>query len=114
MHYHLLAANVLAYGRKRWFLRHPAHAVFSATPAASWVHSDEFEPRAMLECVQEAGDVLIVPSMWAHATLNLEESVGIAYEFSGMSQLANPALVTVPDADVLSGMYNPAWPMDES
>ena len=29
---------------------------------------------------QEAGDVLYVPSGWQHATLNLQESVGIAVE----------------------------------
>ena len=46
------------------------------------MHSDEFDPNGMIECVQEAGDVLVVPSLVSHATLNLEESVGVAYEFS--------------------------------
>lgn len=82
MHLHRLAVNVLAFGRKRWFLRHPTHASYSATPASVWVRSAEFEPDGMVSCVQEAGDVLVVPSGWSHATINLEEAVGVAHEMT--------------------------------
>ncbi len=34
----------------------------------------------MLECVQEAGDIVIVPTFWGHATLNVEPTIGVAYE----------------------------------
>ena len=33
---------------------------------------------------QEAGDVLMVPAGWAHATLNLLPSVGVAREMESM------------------------------
>ena len=33
-----------------------------------------------LRCVQEAGDLLYVPSNWGHTTLNLRASVGFAQE----------------------------------
>lgn len=33
-------------------------------------------------CDQEAGDMIYMPAFYGHATLNLEESVGIAYEFN--------------------------------
>jgi hypothetical protein len=36
----------------------------------------------LLECEQLAGDVLFVPDSWGHATLNIEASIGVAYEFS--------------------------------
>lgn len=35
-----------------------------------------------LECVQEAGDIMYVPTDWGHGVLNLETSVGVATEFS--------------------------------
>ena len=43
---------------------------------------DELQDDAsVLECVQTSGDILFVPFTWAHSTLNVETSVGIAYEF---------------------------------
>ena len=33
------------------------------------------------ECVQHTGEVLYVPAMWSHATINLDESIGLAVEF---------------------------------
>ena len=35
-----------------------------------------------LECSQDAGDVMFIPSGWGHAVLNLEVSVGVALEFA--------------------------------
>ena len=32
------------------------------------------------ECVQRAGDIMVLPSDWAHATLNLVETVTVAAE----------------------------------
>ena len=34
-----------------------------------------------LECMQNAGDVLYIPSGWGHATINIDESIGFAVEF---------------------------------
>ena len=32
-------------------------------------------------CVQGPGDMMVVPPQWGHATINVEESIGIAHEF---------------------------------
>ena len=32
------------------------------------------------ECIQEAGDALIVPDSWGHAVINLRSSVAVALE----------------------------------
>jgi hypothetical protein len=34
-----------------------------------------------LECIQEPGDLLFVPSTWWHSVLNLEESVAVTQNF---------------------------------
>ena len=34
-----------------------------------------------LRCVQEAGDQVFVPEGYAHATVNLDTSVGVAVEY---------------------------------
>jgi oxalate decarboxylase/phosphoglucose isomerase-like protein (cupin superfamily) len=38
--------------------------------------------RDLLQCTQYSGDVMFVPSLWGHATLNVRQSVGVAHEFS--------------------------------
>lgn len=35
-----------------------------------------------LQCTQHPGDVMFVPSLWGHATLNMKQSIGVAHEFS--------------------------------
>ena len=61
-------------------------------PAGAWLDQldqlrnssgalDELVEAAPFECVQEAGDALYVPTNWGHATINVEESIGIAHEF---------------------------------
>jgi len=35
-----------------------------------------------LTCTQQAGDIMFVPTLWAHATLNIKQSIGVAHEFS--------------------------------
>jgi hypothetical protein len=80
-HFHTHALNTLAYGEKRWFLFPPSEAFYSTKPALEFARSD---PRAAaaLQVTQRAGDVLYVPSLWGHATLNLRQSVGVAHEFT--------------------------------
>ena len=107
--------RVAAYGRKRWVLLPPPKAAWSAQPAADWV-AEEARRRVdggvagadggegaddgadggegadgadgALRCVQEAGDVLLLPETWAHATVNEELSVGIALEFFSLQHAA--------------------------
>ena len=44
------------------------------------------EEATVYECIQEPGDVLYVPEMWAHGVVNIAESVGVAMEFSLKAQ----------------------------
>jgi len=79
VHYHTDAWNFLAYGRKRWRLEAPSDAGLGFQPAVDTFLTVPREPHSY-ECVQEAGDVLLVPDGWAHVTVNLADSVGLAYE----------------------------------
>ena len=38
--------------------------------------------RDLLHCTQYSGDVMYVPTLWGHATLNVRQSIGVAHEFS--------------------------------
>ena len=68
------------------YLTPPGHSTFSTQPAREWVvhtlpHLDESASARVYECVQHAGDVLVLPDLWGHLTLNLDVSVGLAQEF---------------------------------
>jgi len=60
-------------------------------PAAEWIRQREgatgkpvpLGQDPVLECHQQAGDLIFIPRDWAHSTINLQESVGIAAEFNG-------------------------------
>ena len=83
IHFHCDAWNVIAYGQKRWFLTPPHTAMFSNTPIQEWLHAS-YEKLAenLTECVQDAGDIIYVPCEWAHAVLNVRETIGMAVEFT--------------------------------
>ena len=81
LHHHNVAINAFAFGRKRWLLLPPSHAGWLHQPAAEWAaaleasnHERAEEERAadahVLRCTQRAGDVLVLPEGWAHATVN--------------------------------------------
>lgn len=81
------AWNAIAYGEKRWSLLPPGKAVFS-NKHSYHTHFDLSINNSSgkgvvdaLHCVQEAGDVIYVPSGWAHAILNTKETLGVAAEF---------------------------------
>ena len=71
-HYHKAAVNTLVYGRKRWWISPPRDALYSRVPAGEWaeegVARGRREGRVLLQCEQQAGDVLFVPDFWGHAT----------------------------------------------
>lgn len=52
----------------------PAHDLFRTLPTTA-----TFQP---IRVTQRAGDVLYVPALWGHATLNTAQSIGVAHEFS--------------------------------
>mmetsp|Transcript_41396 Transcript_41396/g.74324 ORF Transcript_41396/g.74324 Transcript_41396/m.74324 type:complete len:85 (-) Transcript_41396:103-357(-) len=80
MHHHPAAINTLYYGRKLWFLLPPAEGGWSnEAPYRTLLRTGGY-PDAKT-CVQEAGDLLFVPTDWSHATLCLSDSVGVAHEF---------------------------------
>ena len=84
MHYHSHSYNVLVFGRKRWVILPPRHALFSKQHIANWLETEYKALRddgAAMECIQEPGDVLYIPEGWAHGVLNLDDSIGFSTEF---------------------------------
>ena len=81
MHFHKDAVNILAHGRKQWWLLPPRAAMYSVEPSAAWVAGGGGACSECLVGVQEEGDVVYVPAGWGHAVLNLQASVGYALEW---------------------------------
>lgn len=78
---------------QHWLLYPPAQAFYSTTPARRLFdqhqgHSEkagggsEAARAGPIRVVQRAGDVLFVPALWGHATLNAQQSIGVAHEFT--------------------------------
>jgi hypothetical protein len=75
------------YGKKKWQLLPPLAYFGTETEdqgiraTADIVNTAPFKlPIKPLECVQNAGEVLFVPTGWLHAVLNMEDSIGLAVE----------------------------------
>ena len=81
VHSHIDAWNALVHGRKRWFVLPPLKGYYSTKPVLEWME-DGYNHVKPFEFIQEAGDIVYIPRHWTHAVLNLQESVGIAVEFS--------------------------------
>ena len=84
-HWHSTAWNWLAHGAKRWDLWPPNLAMYSQRHVRAALDavdgSEGGNASAPLECEQRAGEVLIVPETWGHATTNLKQwSIGWATE----------------------------------
>ena len=93
MHYHRSNWNALFHGLKLWVLTPPTQSTFRAGEHAAisfeeqgWLDEALGRANGTLSrdsserryCLQRAGDVLLLPTGWAHATLYLRESVGVA------------------------------------
>ena len=82
-HYHQQTWNALLAGRKRWLLYPPSQAFYTELHPLEWQRrAANRSMAAPLECEQRAGDVLFVPRLWAHATINVGEVVGVATPFA--------------------------------
>lgn len=75
--------NVCLYGKRRWFLSHPAVAFYSTKHIHEWVREDyprltsRFRP---FEVIQNPTDAIFVPHFWSQGVINLEDSVGYTVE----------------------------------
>ena len=84
-HFHNTAWNACVYGAKKWLVYPPAYALMSNEQIRRW---DENERVSLekdgqpppLTCVQRAGDVAVIPEMWGHGVVNLEETLALATE----------------------------------
>ena len=87
-HNHGAALNVLAFGAKRWLLHAPGWEGRKSwrriTGGARRITVVDFVEKVLprlpeaelpLDCMQEQGDIMYVPSGWQHATLNTMETV---------------------------------------
>lgn len=79
MHFHEDALNLVFYGAKAWRLVPPAFAEYSTAHPGPAFRAGRREGPGVA-CVQPAGTALLVPRGWGHATVNLQETVGIAVE----------------------------------
>jgi hypothetical protein len=83
LHFHAAALNVAVVGLKLWRLFPPAQAALGAAPAADWWAAGAGVAdgdSAFVDVLQGPGDWVFVPHHWGHATLNLADSVGIAWQ----------------------------------
>eukprot|EP00037_Helgoeca_nana_P022380 m.228580 g.228580 ORF g.228580 m.228580 type:complete len:689 (+) comp25978_c0_seq1:1127-3193(+) len=83
VHFHKAAWNACVFGRKQWAFFPPNSTFMSAQPVARWWASAATSERVQAAArivVQEAGDVIFVPSGWGHAVRNLAPSAAVAVE----------------------------------
>ena len=85
-HAHGPAFLLLAKGKKRWYMNKPGHFP-NASVATLHQPMTVFESKILpsmtslpLQCVQSAGDAIFVPDGWSHATINVEETLGVAWQ----------------------------------
>eukprot|EP00420_Gonyaulax_spinifera_P014126 CAMPEP_0197913136 /NCGR_PEP_ID=MMETSP1439-20131203/76112_1 /TAXON_ID=66791 /ORGANISM="Gonyaulax spinifera, Strain CCMP409" /LENGTH=282 /DNA_ID=CAMNT_0043534969 /DNA_START=81 /DNA_END=925 /DNA_ORIENTATION=- len=86
-HAHGSAFLTLLAGRKRWYLHRPgkvpqATARTLSQQVSAWERDvlPDLGSEAPISCVQHAGETVFVPDSWAHATSNIEDTVGVAWQ----------------------------------
>ena len=114
LHAHCNAMNLLVVGKKRWFLYPPTYNLYQKqfrVPKGTEIIPIDWErmeyplidmlrwfkaryeslEHKPLEVIQEAGDLLYVPSGWMHAVLNISDCLGKVWQM-GFSQLTQQRL----------------------
>jgi hypothetical protein len=83
LHAHYATMSALLHGAKRWSLYPPAHGFFSSAhfkeDFADITGGHLGEP---LQCTQLSGDVLFLPTLWAHGALYEETSVSVSFLYT--------------------------------
>ncbi|KAH8046531.1 cupin-like domain-containing protein [Aureococcus anophagefferens] len=85
-HFHNTAWNALVYGAKRWLVFPPAYSFMSNMQIRQWDETEREENEKgvgqppPLECIQRAGDVAIIPELWGHGIINLQDTIAVATE----------------------------------
>ena len=70
------------YGRQTLTLRVLSVVVFMQQVLPTLNQITEINPKdRVLEFTQQAGDIVLLPDNWGHATLNIESSIGAVFIF---------------------------------
>eukprot|EP00931_Biecheleriopsis_adriatica_P058751 TRINITY_DN35055_c0_g1_i1.p1 TRINITY_DN35055_c0_g1~~TRINITY_DN35055_c0_g1_i1.p1 ORF type:complete len:839 (+),score=99.99 TRINITY_DN35055_c0_g1_i1:98-2614(+) len=82
MHFHEAAFNFLWVGQKEWFLTPPTQAVWAGIPSFQLWNRTGIDMNYISRCTQNAGDLLLLPDGWGHATMSRGFSAGIGVLFA--------------------------------
>ncbi|CAE7040241.1 unnamed protein product [Symbiodinium natans] len=77
LHYHVAAFNVLFVGEKEWYVTPPYLAARSGIATYELFDRSGISMDHVFRCSQYAGDLVLLPDGWGHATLNHGFGVGI-------------------------------------
>merc|ERR1711998_439049 len=80
-HFHSTALNSLVHGRKLWLIYPNEQQVWSNEVIYRSLKRTNGPLGNPIKCVQEAGDLLFVPSSWTHGVICLNNCIGVAHEF---------------------------------
>jgi hypothetical protein len=70
MHFHAAAYNALFFGWKKWVLLPQRYAELSGMPVADFYSDAQERKLRAYSCTQRAGDLLLLPRLNGHATIN--------------------------------------------
>lgn len=83
VHFHGAAINILAFGMKKWYIYQPSDAFYTTQSVYESINSNDVNSATnALQCTQKAGDMMYIPALYAHGTMNLQQSIGVAHEIS--------------------------------
>ncbi len=99
VHFHNYAWNAVVYGAKKWLLYPPHDRILSNRQILQFVQDGDMalmeqKGARRIDCVQTAGDILVVPENWGHGVLNIQESIAMATEISAAIWRQSPMLKT--------------------